>query len=384
MVVHQALITFILFFAFARVEVHLPAGSGHSAAPQNFSAGPEPAASSSSPKLTNSRVAPRTLRERRRGELGVSRFTELAVQMQEQALKETTRGNYGPKSKKFKDFCEDEGREWLPTSEETVRLYLALVLDRGGIPATSLRPHLLAYHEDMGFPGPAKGRSVSRAVKGMWWQHRRTVNEDQLARALRGELAPEDIVRPPEEAVVEAKAVLAEVAAVAVALRMRATTTTARTLEVAGGSCAVPPEEPESSQEAPAGAGEVPVMILGPAVEVDMAPVVETEIESEVTLVEHARAELEGEVPTSGLASERCHVVWGLSLYTRRGFTFLAASSGRKMIPLPHQVLEDLTVLEGVDWDDWMVCPVRWEELDQDFGPFTVDSLLPGASVGGQ
>ncbi|KAK3277865.1 hypothetical protein CYMTET_14154 [Cymbomonas tetramitiformis] len=70
------------------------------------------------------------LRERWRGELGVSRFTELAVQMQEQALKEMKWGNYGPKSKKFKDFCEGEGREWLPASEETVRLYLAMLLDR--------------------------------------------------------------------------------------------------------------------------------------------------------------------------------------------------------------------------------------------------------------
>ncbi|KAK3266272.1 hypothetical protein CYMTET_25089 [Cymbomonas tetramitiformis] len=54
--------------------------------------------------------------------------------------------------------------------EETVRLYLAMLLDRGGIRATSLQPYLSAinnYHEDMGWPGPAKGRSVSRAVKGM-------------------------------------------------------------------------------------------------------------------------------------------------------------------------------------------------------------------------
>ncbi|KAK3287609.1 hypothetical protein CYMTET_4890 [Cymbomonas tetramitiformis] len=43
------------------------------------------------------------LRERWRGELGVSRFTVQmqALQQAELALKETTRGNYGPKSKKF-------------------------------------------------------------------------------------------------------------------------------------------------------------------------------------------------------------------------------------------------------------------------------------------
>eukprot|EP00854_Cymbomonas_tetramitiformis_P011378 gene11378-biopygen11677 len=69
----------------------------------------------------------------------------------EQALKETTRGNYGPKIRKFKDFCDGEGREWL-------------------IEATSMQPYLSAinnYHEDMGLSGLVKGRSVTYAVKGM-------------------------------------------------------------------------------------------------------------------------------------------------------------------------------------------------------------------------
>ncbi|KAK3237869.1 hypothetical protein CYMTET_52088 [Cymbomonas tetramitiformis] len=49
-----------------------------------------------------------------------------------------------------------------------------------------------------------------------------------------------------------------------------------------------------------------------------------------------------------GLLAFCSHVVWGLSLYTRRGFNFLAATTGRKMVRLPHQVLEDLAVLEQV------------------------------------
>ncbi|KAK3262249.1 hypothetical protein CYMTET_28879 [Cymbomonas tetramitiformis] len=49
-----------------------------------------------------------------------------------------------------------------------------------------------------------------------------------------------------------------------------------------------------------------------------------------------------------GLLAFCSHVVWGLSLYTRRGFNFLAATVGSKMVRLPHQVLEDLTVLEQV------------------------------------
>eukprot|EP00854_Cymbomonas_tetramitiformis_P011470 gene11470-biopygen11777 len=42
------------------------------------------------------------------------------------------------------------------------------------------------------------------------------------------------------------------------------------------------------------------------------------------------------------------HVVWGLSIHTRRGLNFLVATTGRRMVRLPHQVQEDLTVLEQV------------------------------------
>ncbi|KAK3280393.1 hypothetical protein CYMTET_11763 [Cymbomonas tetramitiformis] len=133
-----------------------------------------------------------------------------------------------------------------------------------------------------------------------------------------------------------------------------------------------------------------------------------------------------------GLLAFCSHVVWGLSLYMRRGFNFLAATVGRRMVRLPHQVQEDLAVLEQViffvcarhnirlqpvyintkdnlladllsrldmtqflaehkaflradiwrqDRDDWMVCPVRWAALDQDFGPFTVDSCVAVSRV---
>ncbi|KAK3256116.1 hypothetical protein CYMTET_34727 [Cymbomonas tetramitiformis] len=61
-------------------------------------------------------------------------------------------------------------RERWRASEETVRLYLAALLQKGGIQATSMQPYLSAinnYHEDMGLPGPAKGRSVTRAVKAL-------------------------------------------------------------------------------------------------------------------------------------------------------------------------------------------------------------------------
>ena len=49
-----------------------------------------------------------------------------------------------------------------------------------------------------------------------------------------------------------------------------------------------------------------------------------------------------------GLLAFCSHVVWGLSLYTRRGFSFLTATSGRRMVRLPRPVLDDLSVLEQV------------------------------------
>ncbi|KAK3246227.1 hypothetical protein CYMTET_44229 [Cymbomonas tetramitiformis] len=89
------------------------------------------------------------LQERWRGELGDSSLTELAA---------------------FMAFCEAESREWLPATGATVRLYIAHMLDKGTVQASNMQPYLSAinnYHEDMGFPGPAKGRAVSKAVKGM-------------------------------------------------------------------------------------------------------------------------------------------------------------------------------------------------------------------------
>ncbi|KAK3288433.1 hypothetical protein CYMTET_4090 [Cymbomonas tetramitiformis] len=112
----------------------------------------------------------RSLCERWRGELGPSRLTELAVTMQRKALLDTTMSNYGPKARRFILFCEQHQRPWLPASEATVLLYIASLLKDGGIKSASLQPYLSAinnYHEDLWFPGPAKGRSVTRAVKGM-------------------------------------------------------------------------------------------------------------------------------------------------------------------------------------------------------------------------
>eukprot|EP00854_Cymbomonas_tetramitiformis_P034111 gene34111-biopygen13323 len=111
-----------------------------------------------------------SLCERWRSELGQSRLTELAVKMQRKSLLDTTLSNYGPKARRFIHFCVQQRRPWLPATEATVVLYIASVLEDGSVRAASMQPYLSAinnYHEDLGFPGPAKGRAVNRAVKGM-------------------------------------------------------------------------------------------------------------------------------------------------------------------------------------------------------------------------
>eukprot|EP00854_Cymbomonas_tetramitiformis_P034042 gene34042-biopygen6435 len=111
-----------------------------------------------------------SLCERWRSELGRSRLTELAVKMQRKSLLDTTLSNYGPKAQRFIHFCVQQCRPWLPATEATVVLYVASVLEDRGVQAASMQPHLSAidnYHEDLGFPGPAKGRALTRAVKGM-------------------------------------------------------------------------------------------------------------------------------------------------------------------------------------------------------------------------
>eukprot|EP00854_Cymbomonas_tetramitiformis_P006771 gene6772-biopygen6817 len=99
-----------------------------------------------------------------------------------------TMGDYRPKARAFMQFCEDQQRQWQPATEATMRLYIAHLMDKGTVLAASLQPYLSAinnYHEDMGHPGPAKGRIVARAVKGMssmQVQAAKRAGEDQTVR----------------------------------------------------------------------------------------------------------------------------------------------------------------------------------------------------------
>ncbi|KAK3264065.1 hypothetical protein CYMTET_27174 [Cymbomonas tetramitiformis] len=65
------------------------------------------------------------------GKLGDSSLAREAAEMQAAALQPSTAGNYEGHRRKFVDFCVSEQRGWLPATEETVLLYIAVQLRRG-------------------------------------------------------------------------------------------------------------------------------------------------------------------------------------------------------------------------------------------------------------
>ncbi|KAK3242772.1 hypothetical protein CYMTET_47546 [Cymbomonas tetramitiformis] len=102
--------------------------------------------------------------------LGNNQHSDTAAAMQAAALEKLTADNYEGQYKKFVKFCTEENLRWLPATAATVQLYMAALQKAGTVKGTSLQPYLLAinsFHEDFDYPGPAKGRAVTRAVKGM-------------------------------------------------------------------------------------------------------------------------------------------------------------------------------------------------------------------------
>eukprot|EP00854_Cymbomonas_tetramitiformis_P034163 gene34163-biopygen17133 len=67
-------------------------------------------------------------------------LTELAVQMQGATLGSKAVGNFQPKARASMAFCEAEGRQWLPATETTMRLYIAHQLDKGTVQAANMQP----------------------------------------------------------------------------------------------------------------------------------------------------------------------------------------------------------------------------------------------------
>ncbi|KAK3246364.1 hypothetical protein CYMTET_44101 [Cymbomonas tetramitiformis] len=102
--------------------------------------------------------------------LGGNQHSGTAAEMQAAALQKSTADNYERHWKKFVKFCTEENLQWPPARAATVQLYMAALQKSGTVKGTSLQPYLSAincFHEDFSFQGPAKGRAVTRAVKGM-------------------------------------------------------------------------------------------------------------------------------------------------------------------------------------------------------------------------
>ncbi|KAK3251021.1 hypothetical protein CYMTET_39632 [Cymbomonas tetramitiformis] len=96
--------------------------------------------------------------------------SDTAAALQAAALEKTTADNYEGHWKKFVKFCTEENLRWLLATAATVQLYMAALQTSGAVKGTSLQPYLSAinsFHEDFDYQGPAKGRAVTRAVKGM-------------------------------------------------------------------------------------------------------------------------------------------------------------------------------------------------------------------------
>ncbi|KAK3266840.1 hypothetical protein CYMTET_24560 [Cymbomonas tetramitiformis] len=173
------------------------------------------------------------------------------------------------------------------------------------------KPYLSAinnYHEDLQYEAPAKGRSVIRAVKGM-----AVLQANQ--QVISDEVLTERTYLPAQHVW---------------AAQQAATAMTPKTLEE--------------------------LRLLRACVYTVFAYVTFGRPDTVVKQAGELRARA-----ARGMVSRRAlelllesllafcsHVVWGLSIHTRRGLNFLVATTGRRMVRLPHQVQEDLTVLEQV------------------------------------
>ncbi|KAK3262463.1 hypothetical protein CYMTET_28684 [Cymbomonas tetramitiformis] len=216
----------------------------------------------------------------------------------------------------------------------------------------------------------------------------RTVNEDQLARALRGELAPEDIVRPPgagaPSSAIPAPGPLAGVNLL-VQLPQRLQQEDEGRIKWKDGDLTVVPKTRKCKDmdewergffrimcEAPLEAREdlVDFLVWAKTIAADFTFYHFSEF------YEHLIRQVQRS--TVGISLEghdRVPLRWEVERIAPLPDTQTSPDAWCSLEE-PGRVLEDLAVLERVDRDDWMVCPVRWEELDQEFGPFTVDACV--------
>ncbi|KAK3276916.1 hypothetical protein CYMTET_15043 [Cymbomonas tetramitiformis] len=112
------------------------------------------------------------------GELGDGQCTELATRMQAEvhgAVGVSPRQLRAEqvKAQKLREFGGREGREWLPASEESVRLHIGSLLPAGTLQAASMQ--LYIYFGDRG-----SGGSSGREQDCVPARHVRTVHKDAL------------------------------------------------------------------------------------------------------------------------------------------------------------------------------------------------------------
>lgn len=114
-----------------------------------------------------------------------------ADMLAEYGWSERTWKNRSSQLRKWIAFCDDEGRKALPAEEGDVLAFIGYLSLEGRVGPASAPQYVSAvsrYHEDFGYPSPAKTRLVARTLRAYKALRDRT-SEEKLARA--GLAAPE-------------------------------------------------------------------------------------------------------------------------------------------------------------------------------------------------
>ncbi|KAK3274110.1 hypothetical protein CYMTET_17692, partial [Cymbomonas tetramitiformis] len=195
----------------------------------------------------------------------------------------------------------------------------------------------------------------------------RTATDEELRRALDGSLAVKDITRPPEPEEVHVEDVTmasdGQEPEPAAGAPSPAAPVAAPAVPPAGTGC-------EALQDWP----DVAILVRGAACGVGF-PFAGKELD-EPYIVENYVGDEHAEAMTAELAKEM-------------GFALVAATAGRSRVVVSTGVAQDLKVMERVirlynrhkDRDDWQFSPVLFAEMDEEFGPFTLDACVASSRV---
>ncbi|KAK3263976.1 hypothetical protein CYMTET_27255 [Cymbomonas tetramitiformis] len=117
---------------------------------------------------TKASICKATRGKRWTGVHGGDKFADTAAEMQAVALQRTMADNYGRHWDKLVKFCGEEGLRWLPSTQATVLLYVASLLNSSTMKGTSLQLYLSAIkslHEEFNFSGQHRHRSLGGGAK---------------------------------------------------------------------------------------------------------------------------------------------------------------------------------------------------------------------------